>query len=304
MALVTVDPTANAATAAAYCDALEHGSLLFLAHTLLSWKADDRAALLQRDQQARSHKNIAYHLDADRLMGVDRRSGQAETLRRLLRIYAKEITALLAALLAPYARCWRIDYTSFRPEEEAGRRLPWRARNDLLHIDAFPSRPTNGDRILRVFTNVHPSRPRCWVTAEPFDLLVGRFADRPGLSLPRHPSPWHALRRRLLRHVPSAGGALLRRSPYDAFMLRLHDHLKADARFQATAARETWQFPPGSSWIAFTDALPHAALSGQFALEQTYFVPRAAMRHPERAPVSILEKLCRIPLTDASSLFP
>ena len=109
---------------------------------------------------------------------------------------------------------------------------------------------------------------------------------------------WRSLRRRLARHAPAAAAPLLRRSPYDGFMLRFHDHLKADARFQATTPLQTWEFPPGSSWIVFTDCLPHAARSGQFALEQTFIVPRALLVQPEKAPVSILERLCGTSLTD------
>ena len=40
----------------------------------------------------------------------------------------------------------------------------------------------------------------------------------------------------------------------------------------------------------------HAVLSGQFALEQTYLVPRAAMTLPQKAPIAILEKVCGYPL--------
>ena len=52
-------------------------------------------------------------------------------------------------------------------------------------------------------------------------------------------------------------------------MQRLHDRLKADAEFQRAAPRQTWDFPPGASWIVFTDFVPHAALAGHLALEQT-----------------------------------
>jgi hypothetical protein len=304
VALVTIPTPAasvDAATASAHCRSLESGDLLLLAETPLAWTAQDRAVLLACDRAAAAHKNIAYRLADDRLIGAGR--GQDEPgarLRHVLRLYAEQISALLARLLTPYAASWRIDVTSFRPQEEEGRQLPFRARNDLLHIDAFPSRPTNGDRILRVFTNVHPTRARCWVTAAPFERLIGDFAGRPGapLALPRRHTPWRSLRRRLARHAPAAAAPLLRRSPYDGFMLRFHDHLKADLRFQAATPRQTWEFPPGSSWIVFTDCLPHAALSGQFALEQTFMVPRAALLRPESAPVSILERLCGASLTD------
>lgn len=310
MPLLTVSAAAGAAggshpdadTVAAYCRALEEGSILFLPHTPLAFDASECDVLRRHDGLAASHKNIAYHLDADRMIGAGRRTdADGDALRRVMRAYAQQMTALLARLLVPYAGAWRVDYTSFRPREEEGRVLPQRARNDLLHVDAFPSRPTNGDRILRAFTNMHPTRARCWVTTDPFDVLISRLAERSALALPRGRSPWQSLRRALRHYVPALGGPLLRRTPYDAFMLRFHDRLKADAEFQATTPKYRWEFPPGSSWILFTDLVPHAALSGQFALEQTYMVPRGALLQPERAPISILERLCGTSLTDPGS---
>jgi len=312
MALLTVSATSGAGgasapdehTAAGYCRALEDGSILLLPQTPLTFDASERDVLQRHDRLAASHKNIAYLLGDDRMIGIGRRAGaDDDALRRVMRAYAQQVTALLARLLGSYAGSWRVDYTSFRPLEEAGRVLPQRARNDLLHIDAFPSRPTNGDRILRVFTNMHPTRARCWVTTDPFDVLVRRFAERldAALALPRGRSPWQSLRRRLRRYAPALAGPLLHRTPYDAFMQRFHNRLKADAVFQATTPKYRWEFPPGSSWIVFTDFVPHAALSGQLALEQTYMVPRAALLQPERAPISILEHLCGTSLTDPAT---
>jgi hypothetical protein len=63
----------------------------------------------------------------------------------------------------------------FRPEEEANRKLRLTARNDLLQVDAFPSRPTGGARILRVFANVNLTEPRAWMTAAPFSELLARL---------------------------------------------------------------------------------------------------------------------------------
>jgi hypothetical protein len=42
----------------------------------------------------------------------------------------------------------------------------------------------------------------------------------------------------------------------------------------------------------FTDGVPHAALSGQFALEQTFIIPPDALVTPDAAPIRVLEKLC------------
>jgi len=45
------------------------------------------------------------------------------------------------------------------------------------------------------------------------------------------------------------------------------------------------------SWIAFTDQVSHAAMAGQYQLEQTFLLPVDAMRSPEQSPLRILERL-------------
>src|SRR5438270_9827165 len=92
------------------------------------------------------------------------------------------MTQLLSRVLAPYASHWSLDFASFRPLEEQGRDLPLHKRNDLLHVDAFPSRPTRGGRILRVFTNLNPHEPRVWETVGPFDWLANNYARAAGLE--------------------------------------------------------------------------------------------------------------------------
>ena len=70
------------------------------------------------------------------------------------------------------------------------------------------------------------------------------------------------------------------RSAYDLFMLRFHDFLKESADYQEKWERFTVEFPPFSTWMVFTDSVPHAALSGQFALEQTFIIQLKAMVEP------------------------
>jgi hypothetical protein len=81
------------------------------------------------------------------------------------------------------------------------------------------------------------------------------------------------------------------RSDYDEFMLAFHDYLKGNAEFQSNCPKYRLEFQPGAAWMAFTDVVPHAVESGQFAMEQTLIVPRDALAVPERAPIAILEKL-------------
>lgn len=75
-------------------------------------------------------------------------------------------------------------------------------------------------------------------------------------------------------------------------MLRFHDYLKENADFQSGCVKIRLEFPPRATWIVFTDAVAHAALSGQFALEQTYIVPTNALLAPDKAPISVLESIC------------
>ena len=254
---------------------------------------DDRAFLLTVPLAAR-HKNIAYDPRRHRVTGfVERRSGDRERLRAIMQGYSQRVTDFLASMLPQYARSWVVDYASFRPQEEEGRRLRLRARNDLLHTDAFPARPTNGDRILRAFTNISPKQVRRWVTTDTFDVLVRRFAGSAALPLP---AP-RQLRRWIVKAAHAAGLPVVQRSPYDEFMLRFHNYLKANREFQTTCRKQLWEFPPNSTWIVFTDLVPHAALSGRYALEQTYIVSRDSLVLPEKAPLRILETLCSTQLT-------
>jgi hypothetical protein len=41
--------------------------------------------------------------------------------------------------------------------------------------------------------------------------------------------------------------------------------------------------------MVYTDGVPHAVMSGQFALEQTFIVSPAALVSPDVAPVHVLE---------------
>jgi hypothetical protein len=44
--------------------------------------------------------------------------------------------------------------------------------------------------------------------------------------------------------------------------------------------------------MVFTDVVPHAVLSGQYALEQTVIVDRESLVGRENAPIEILQGLC------------
>ena len=278
-----------------WCSKLEAGGILYFPETPVPIPAPDLDFLLGQQQTLSSlHKNIAYKPDRDKLSGLDEKQtnpGEFARMHELMRRYSASVESFLSEFLAPYRRRWRLDYASFRPLEEKGRDLPVRRRNDLLHTDAFPTRPTHGWRILRFFHNIHPTRTRDWVVGEPFGSVVGAFTPAK-LAIPHADGPVV----RVGKHLAQATGlaALVpqwKRGPYDEFMMRLHNTMKEDAAFQAACAREEVQFAPGSSWMVYTETVPHAVLAGQYALEQTFLVDPEAMVTRDSSPIAILEKL-------------
>ena len=273
-----------------YCRALEGGQILLFPRAPFELPAGDRAFLLtQRQAGTGYHKNIAYRPQRDRVTGFVRQAAaDAHRLRHVLRDYSRRVAGFAANLLPTYARAWRLDFASFRPQEESGRSLPPHARNDLLHVDAFPTRPSGGDRILRVFTNINPTAARVWLTGDNFERLAERFALSSGL-LPAVQRP--SLARSLRRLARGLGLPVAVRSPYDSFMVGFHHFLKGHLEYQQAAPAERLAFPPGSTWLVFTDMVSHAVLSGQYALEQTFIVPRESLALPDKAPIAILERI-------------
>lgn len=198
----------------------------------------------------------------------------------LVRRYYETTRHFLDRLLPGYASHLHAPTTSLRLHRIGTWKMSWRKDDTRLHVDAFPSRPVGEQRILRVFNNINPhGDTRQWRVGEAFDTLSARYlpqmpAYRPGVA-------WllHKL------HVTKS-----RRSAYDHFMLQLHDRMKADAGYQRDGLQESIEFPPGSTWICFSDQTPHAAMTGQFMLEQTYLLPVSAMAHPERSPQRVLAR--------------
>lgn len=281
--------------ARAWCARLEAGEILYFPQTPVPIPADDLSFLLSSRQSGSAlHKNIAYKPVRDQLSGFDTKatdSAEIAQLHQVMRRYSASVTEFLKDFLEPYRQRWNLDYASFRPLEEQGRDLALRKRNDMLHTDAFPTRPTRGRRILRFFHNIHPTRTRDWIVSEPFARVVGEFA--PGkLAIPHQDRAVTSAGKRVAQAVGLAGLIpQLKRTPYDQFMMELHNAMKESAEFQRDCPKESVRFPPGSSWMVYTETVPHAVLAGQYALEQTFLIDRAAMVTPDSAPVAILEKM-------------
>jgi hypothetical protein len=301
MGLVTIErehlvdgkPSSDA-QARDWCAQLEAGEILYFPQTPIAISPDDLQFLLGQQQTDSSlHKNIAYKPNIDKLSGVDTKTAGTQAVARLqgiMRGYSRSVTEFLTGFLTPYRANWQLDYASFRPQEEQGRDLALRKRNDLLHTDAFPTRPTYGARILRFFNNIHPTRTRDWVVGDPFEQIVRQFA--PNQIAPQPDGAGSKLGKSLGRAI-GLGAAIpsIKRSPYDDFMMRFHNFLKENARFQRDCVKHPWQFSSGSSWMVYTDTVPHAVLAGQYALEQTFLVKPEALVAPEHSPLKVLEEI-------------
>jgi 3-deoxy-D-manno-oct-2-ulosonic acid (Kdo) hydroxylase len=273
------------------CRALECGDILYFPRIPFAFPIEDQKFLLGQKQTAGTlHKNVGYRPAQDRLTGIDQRDeAQRSRVHAVMKAFSHHAIVFLAGLFPPYAKSWRIDFASYRPLEEQGRDVSQRSRNDLIHVDNFPSRPSDGDRLLRVFANINPERPRVWVTSDPFEALARRYAREVGL--PERPGIIDRLRDGALAALASTGLPVVNRPPYDRFMLRFHHFLKENAEFQRLCRKDRWEFPPGSSWIVFTDTTSHACLSGQYALEQTVIVKHESLVYPEKAPIMVLSEL-------------
>jgi len=290
------DATAGAARSRWCCEQLEAGQILFFDGIPYDFPQADRDFLLQQRQSgSRIHKNISYRPKQDMLRGSDSDSKEdVERLHGIMRHFSEEIVGLLTRVLAPYSAHWSLDYASYRPEEEQGRDLSVHKRNDLLHVDAFPSRPTRGGRILRCFTNINPTRTRNWLTTDRFPVLAEKFARDAGLEeIARSGDEKGSFLNTLKRTI---GIKTTDRSQYDKFMLRFHDYLKENSDFQQNCTKIHINFPPMATWMCYTDSVPHAVLSGQYALEQTFIIPVRALVTPEKSPIRVLEKMAGRPL--------
>ena len=137
-------------------------------------------------------KNVS--LDGERLKGAqgsasDARRARGDGRRASRRCAARSSTTLFPRY-APYVKRAR---TSYRPQPAVGRDVSWRKDDSRLHVDAFPSRPNHGERILRVFTNVHPSEPRVWRVGEPFERWRRRCCRASARRCPAPRRCWRAL---------------------------------------------------------------------------------------------------------------
>lgn len=275
-----------------WCTELESGKMLLFEGVPFDLPpADSEFLLSQKQTESRFHKNISYRPGKDVLRGIAGDAPDRARLQDAMRRYSQQVVEFLAVFLRPYAQDYLLDYASFRPLEEKNRDLALHKRNDLLHVDAFPTRPTRGARILRIFTNINPSVDRVWMTGEPFHVMAPKLANAAGLEKFAKPPIGELFVHRAQRFAHTLGLPVANRARYDRFMLHFHDWLKENREFQNASPQVRTEFSPGCTWLVFTDGVPHAVLSGQYVVEQTFIIPQRALVAPECSPLQVLEHL-------------
>ncbi len=261
--------------------ALENGKVLYFPNLPFEFSAAEQA-LLKPGILERGVKNVSFNPKTGKIKGtVESRENALSSLIMYLMVRFFNNSRFLLNNLSPYYQeSLEIGRTSYRPVEVVGRKTSLLKDDTRLHVDAFPATPNQGKRILRVFTNVNPeNKARLWHLGEPFEQVVQQF-------LPKLKKPFLGYRKllSLLRVTKSY------RSLYDHMMLNLHDEMKKSDTYQNKVEKIAVPFPAGATWVVMTDCVSHAALSGQFLLEQTFYLDPAKMKNPEKSPLHILEK--------------
>jgi hypothetical protein len=257
--------------------AIEDGGVLALPNVRFTLSDRERRFLSPAWSDGHA-KNIS--VEAGRLKGARGAAGDLAELTAMISRFAASAALLVVTLFPRYAPYVKQARTSYRPQPAVGRNVSWRKDDSRLHVDAFPSRPNHGERILRVFSNVNPAEDRVWRVGEPFETVAKTFLPRIRDPLPGSAAVLAALR---VTKRP--------RSAYDHLMLNLHDRAKEDMAYQRGCAQHVVHFTPGTTWLCFSDQVMHAAVSGQYMLEQTIHLPVTALYDPSRAPLAILERL-------------
>ena len=226
-------------------------------------------------------KNISLRGGSGELRGAVNDAADLALLQSMVARFRDGAGALVDRLFPHYRGRLRLENTSYRPYAVQGRASSWRKDDSRLHVDAFPSNPSGGERLLRVFCNINPrGEPRVWRVGEHFADFAGRHAGRIPRPLPGSAALLHRLR-----------VTKRRRSEYDHYMLQLHDRAKADAQWQRDSPQQTVNFAPGCTWVVFSDQMLHAAMGGQFMMEQTLRLQGSDLLRPELAPLAVLQRL-------------
>ncbi len=264
---------------------LESGKIIFFPQLSFRLYPEEQSLFIPYCVDKKT-KNISFNANMNSLRGLQGDKKHKMQLKSMLARFSQQAKTFMISLFPHYENTLITGRTSYRPVQIKNRKSSARKDDSRLHIDAFPANPNQGKRILRLFCNINPyGQNRVWRIGETFVDVANRFL--PKIS---KPMPGSA------KFLYWAGITKSMRTHYDHIMLQIHNRMKLNIDYQKQVKYTEICFPSGSSWIVSTDAVSHAAISGQYILEQTFLLPVTTMQNPETAPLHILENLLGNPL--------
>jgi hypothetical protein len=264
-----------------WIQALESGKVLHFSNLEFVVSDEEKSLFIPEIQNSKA-RNISVGAD-NVLKGAQGNEHTQKKLRELILRYRNLANSLINTLVPKYSPYLKVSPTSFRPFNIEDRKQSWRADDRRLHVDAFATRPNYGERILRVFMNVNPEgKPRVWRVGDNFENIAHQFI--PSIK------PYSSVQAKILNKL---GLTKTLRSEYDHMMLQIHDVMKSNEGYQKNSPQTEFKFLPGSVWVCFSDQTSHAAMSGQFMMEQTYNLPFDALYDSISSPLAILSRITK-----------
>jgi hypothetical protein len=157
-----------------YESLLEAGKVLFFPRLEFTLNELEKQFLDPSWSDGKS-KNISYRGADTPLQGASGSDADIKALTEMVARFSQGAETLVHNLFPHYRGHLRKGFTSYRTAHVATRVTSWRKDDTRLHVDSFPSNPTGGLRLLRVFTQHQPQR------------LTPHMANRRTLQGPRNP---------------------------------------------------------------------------------------------------------------------
>ena len=211
-----------------------------------------------------------------------------------------DIQAYICKMFPFYSSSLISSLVSFVPSlEKAPKDLPL-----LLHH--FNYHPVNGDRVLTFCINIDIKKPFHIVTSKVvFESMAKKAVLQYQFPLPsrREKTLKEKIGNKMRALSEKMGFNLSPTSPYDTFMFRLYKFLEGKKDFQSEADIMKNPIKSRQSCMFFADSVPHYFESDCSHLIFSFYLPRYSLLNPEKAPISILERMSKEVMKDAKMAY-
>ena len=241
-----------------------------------------RAALSRPALGRRKAKNVSVRWPSGELRGASGDAADLAALRRMIVALSPSKRGVRAAPVPalPRAVAPRQHARSARPTSTARRAAGARTTRGCTSTRSRRTRCRARACCACSATSTRTAGRACWRVGEPFEAHRAALSrrDRPS-RCPARPGCCDACA------SPSAAHRL---RPLDAAAARPR---QGRPRVPAHAPQQAVEFAPGTTWVCFSDQVLHAAMGGQYMMEQTFYLDAGDLAHPASAPLAMLERL-------------